>query len=124
MNVQIQIETKVMYVPDQSNPEQQQYFFAYKIKIKNNGTEGAQLIHRHWVIQNAFGSIDEVRGPGVVGKQPHIKAGADFEYDSFCPMNTSTGIMKGTFQFRNSENGKTFDVEIPEFYLIAPQSLH
>lgn len=111
------------YIPSESKPEQGYHFFAYKITIKNRGSISAQLISRHWIITDALGRIEEVRGPGVVGQQPKIPAGQSFQYESACPLNTTSGSMKGTYQMV-SELGESFEIEIPEFYLIAPQALH
>ncbi len=118
-----QISAKVVYVPSESRPEQGYHFFAYKISIKNIGSSSAQLMSRHWVITDALGTKEEVRGPGVIGIQPKIQPGQIFEYDSACPLHTSTGSMKGRY-FMTAEGGETFSVDIPEFYLIAPMAIH
>jgi len=120
---EFQITAKVVYVPSESRPEQGYHFFAYKIAIKNIGNSAAQLMSRHWVITDARGHKEEVRGPGVVGLQPKIQPGQTFEYDSACPLHAATGSMHGRYYFV-AENGESFSVEIPEFYLIAPQALH
>ena len=117
------ITSTVVYVEAESAPEQGRYFFAYKISIKNIGSSPAQLMSRHWIITDAFGHTEEVRGAGVVGLQPKINSGQSFEYDSACPLRTSSGSMKGTYQFVD-EAGETFDVEIPEFFLIAPSAIN
>lgn len=119
----IEVAVTISYVPAESRPEQNYHFFAYKISIKNTGNRTAQLMSRHWIITDALGRTEDVRGPGVVGLQPKITAGQTFEYESACPLHTSSGSMKGTYQML-SEEGETFTVEIPEFYLIAPQALH
>jgi len=119
----LKITTLAVYVESESIPEQQQYFFAYKIIIKNVGLSTAQLMSRHWIITDALGHTEEVRGPGVVGLQPKISAGQSFDYDSACPLRTSSGTMKGSYQFM-SEDSETFDIEIPEFYLIAPTAVN
>lgn len=116
------IQTLTVFVPSESNPEQQKYFFAYKIHIKNNGPVSAQLMSRHWIITDAFGHKEEVRGPGVVGLQPKISSGKSFEYESACPLATSTGSMRGWYHFVDT-NGESFEIEIPEFYLVAPSAL-
>ena len=118
-----QITSKVVYVPAESKPEEGYHFFAYKISITNVGNSPAQLMSRHWVITNALGNKEEVRGPGVVGLQPKIQPGQTFEYDSACPLTTSTGSMSGRYFFV-AESGESFSVEIPEFYLVAPLALH
>lgn len=89
----------------------------------NQSSQPAQLMARRWIITDGFGQTEEVRGAGVVGLQPKIQPGQAFEYESACPLMTTSGSMKGSYQFL-AEDGSTFDVEIPEFYLIAPQSLH
>lgn len=122
-NTEFSISSTSVYVDSESAPDQNRYFFAYKIVIKNTGNSTAQLMSRHWIITDSLGHIEEVRGPGVVGLQPKITAGQSFEYDSACPLRTSSGSMKGTYQFVG-EDGEVFDVEIPEFYLIAPTAVH
>lgn len=123
MNPQFSISAKINYVAGESKPEQGYHFFAYTISIKNEGSAPAQLMNRHWFITDAFGHTEEVRGPGVVGMQPKINPGQTFEYESACPLNTTSGSMKGQYQM-STDSGETFNVDIPEFYLIAPQALH
>lgn len=118
-----QVQVTVSYVADESKPESDYHFFSYKIKITNKGSSPAQLMSRHWIITDGFGQVEEVRGPGVVGLQPKINPGQAFEYESACPLNTSSGMMRGTYQMVDSD-GESFDIEIPEFYLIAPSALH
>ena len=120
---EFQISARVIYVPAESRPEQGYHFFTYKMSIKNVGSATAQLMSRHWVITDALGTKEEVRGPGVIGMQPKIQPGQTFEYDSACPLHTTTGSMKGRY-FMTTENGETFSVEIPEFYLVAPMAVH
>lgn len=120
---QFQVNAKVVYVPGESRPEQDYHFFAYKISIKNMGSAPAQLMSRHWFITDAHGKTEEAKGSGVVGMQPKIQPGQVFEYDSACPLTTKTGTMKGTYQMVG-DDGSTFDIEIPEFYLVAPLALH
>ena len=119
----IQVAITTSYVPEQSKPEIGYHFFAYKISITNKGGRMAQLMSRHWIITDALGRTEDVRGPGVVGLQPKIKPGQSFEYESACPLHTTSGTMRGSFQMV-SENGDSMAVEIPEFFLIAPQALH
>ncbi len=123
LQTHFEVSVKTSYVPSESRPEQGYHFFSYKISIKNSGTQAAQLLSRHWVITDALGRVEEVRGPGVVGMQPKITPGQSFEYESGCPLNTSSGSMKGTYQMV-TDAGENFSVEIPEFYLIAPSALH
>lgn len=120
---QFQITVKVAYVSSESKPEKSYHFFAYKIGITNTGTGPAQLMSRHWIITDGSGHKEEVRGPGVVGLQPKIQPGQTFEYESACPLNSSTGSMVGRYHFV-TESGESFSVEVPEFYLIAPLALH
>ncbi len=122
-HIDFQITTTTVYVESESSPEQSRYFFAYKVSIKNRSAVSAQLMSRHWIITDAFGHIEEVKGPGVVGLQPRITSGQVFEYDSACPLRTSSGTMKGKYYFM-SEEGENFEVDIPEFYLVAPTAVH
>lgn len=123
INTEFQITTTTAYVESESAPDQNRFFFAYKVSIKNTGTSTAQLMSRHWIITDALGHIEEVKGAGVVGLQPKITVGQSFEYDSACPLKTSSGSMRGFYQFID-ESGETFEIEIPEFYLIAPTAIH
>ncbi len=123
MTPHIQVIVTTAYVPAESRPEENYYFFAYKISIKNTGSRSAQLMSRHWIITDGLGRTEDVRGPGVIGLQPKINSGQSFEYESACPLSTSSGTMKGSYQMI-SEEGDSFTIEVPEFYLIAPQSLH
>lgn len=121
--VKFDVECIPHYVTEESRPEESYYFFSYKVKLKNQGHEAVQLMSRHWFITDAHGRTEEVRGPGVVGLQPKIQPGQSFEYESACPLNTSTGSMRGTYSMV-TDNGNNFELEIPEFYLICPNSLH
>jgi ApaG protein len=121
--IQVSIECLPHYVTEESRPEQSYYFFSYKVRIQNKGQQNLQLLSRHWIITDGQGRSEEVRGPGVVGLQPKIQAGQSFEYESACPLTTSTGSMKGTYTMV-TENGDHVEVAIPEFYLICPLSLH
>jgi ApaG protein len=117
------VKMRVNFVEGESNPEANYFFFAYKIFITNQGNCPAQLMSRHWVITDGNGHVEEVRGAGVVGAQPHIQPGQTFEYESACPLTTTCGSMRGSYQMLH-ENGQTFEVAIPEFFLIAPSALH
>jgi ApaG protein len=119
----ILIEVQTKFVPEQSHPEAQHYFFAYTIRVTNKGSKTTQLLSRHWVITDGWGRIEEVKGAGVVGQQPRIRPGETFEYSSFCPLPTPTGTMRGQYQMQN-DSGEKFDTEIPAFYLIEPNSYH
>ena len=121
--VRFEVTTRCVYVPAESKPEQGYHFFAYQIKIKNTGSTSAQLLNRHWVITDSLGRVEEVRGPGVIGQQPQIPPGQVFEYESACPLATASGSMKGSYEMR-AENGDIVQIEVPEFFLIAPFALH
>ncbi len=112
----VKVEVESEYVAERSAPERNVYFFVYHIRISNEGTKPVQLISRHWIITNAEGLTEEVEGPGVVGEQPVIKPGETFEYSSFCPLNTSMGTMRGTYQMV-TDDGDDFDAEIAPFTL-------
>jgi ApaG protein len=110
------VEVQPQYLPEQSAPEQELYSFAYTITITNTGEVPAQLISRHWVITNAEGEIEEVKGLGVVGHQPLLKPGEAFQYTSGCRLRTPTGSMQGSY-FCVAEDGERFEAEIPAFAL-------
>ena len=103
-------------MPEQSEPEQSFYAFAYTITIRNVGKLAAQLISRHWIISDASGHIEEVKGLGVVGHQPLLKPGEAFQYTSGCRLRTPSGTMHGSF-FCVAEDGERFDVPVPLFVL-------
>ncbi len=111
------------YLPEQSDPAQQEYVFAYTVRITNTGSQPAQLISRHWIITDGAQHTEEVRGLGVVGQQPLLPPGESFEYTSGCPLPTPVGTMKGTYHCVG-ENGVPFEVNIPEFVLAMPRTLH
>lgn len=111
------------YLPDQSNPDDQHYLFAYTVRISNQGSQPVQVISRHWVITDGRQNVQEVRGLGVVGQQPLIAPGESFEYTSACPLPTPVGTMRGTYVCVG-DNGVPFDVPIPEFMLAMPRTLH
>jgi len=110
------VDVQPQYLPEQSAPEQELYSFAYTITITNTGEVPAQLISRHWVITNAEGEIEEVKGLGVVGHQPLLKPGEAFQYTSGCRLRTPTGTMQGSY-FCVAEDGERFEAEIPAFAL-------
>ncbi|MBU4612187.1 Co2+/Mg2+ efflux protein ApaG [Achromobacter sp. GG226] len=111
------------YLPEQSDPARRQYVFAYTIRITNTGAHPAQLISRHWIITDGDERTEEVRGLGVVGQQPLLPPGESFEYTSGCPLSTPVGTMRGTYHCVG-ENGVPFEVDIPEFVLAMPRTLH
>jgi ApaG protein len=113
----------VRHLAEQSDPQTQQYAFAYTVTIRNSGAVAAQLVARQWVITNARGQAEEVRGLAVVGRQPLLKPGEQFEYTSWTRIDTPHGTMRGTF-FCMSEDAHPFDVPVPEFTLVHPNALH
>lgn len=117
------ITVRTQYLPEQSNPERMQHVFSYTITIKNTGSVAAQLISRHWVITDANNKVQEVKGLGVVGHQPLLQPGEQFEYSSGTQFETNYGSMTGEYFFV-AEDGHRFEVTIPEFVLSLPRSLH
>ncbi len=120
---ELSVAVEPRYVADQSNPAKQQYVFAYTVRITNTGERPAQVISRHWIITDGDRGEQDVRGLGVVGQQPLLAPGETFEYTSGCPLTTPVGTMRGSYHCVG-ENGVPFDVEIPEFVLAMPRTLH
>ncbi len=119
----IEIIPTPQFIPEQSDPDDNRYVFAYTIAIRNIGSVPAQLVSRHWIITDANNQVQEVRGLGVVGKQPLLQPGESFEYTSGSSLTTPIGTMKGSYQMV-AEDGTHFDAEIPEFVLAIPRALH
>ena len=119
----IEIKVEPAFVEEQSRPELSYYFFAYHVKIRNLGARTVQLLSRHWIITDGSGVTEEVKGPGVIGEQPKLAPGNEFEYTSFCPLTTPTGNMRGTYQMEDNL-GNRFEARIPLFFLRTPLSLH
>lgn len=119
----IQIQAQSRYLADQSDPEDDRYVFAYTIRLENRGEQAAQLISRHWVITDGNGKEEEVRGDGVVGKQPVLEPGQSFEYSSGAVIETAVGSMRGSYQMQ-AEDGTQFDAAIPTFTLSVPRMLN
>ena len=119
----INVEVDTVYIESESEPDEDRYVFAYTVTIRNEGTIPAQLLTRHWIITDANGKVQEVRGDGVVGEQPYLKPGEGFQYTSGTMLETSMGTMGGTYQMV-SDDGTHFDAQIPEFLLSAPRTLH
>ena len=115
---EIDVRVEPRYLPEESDPLQETYGFAYTITLSNHGEVPAQLISRHWIILDADGHREEVRGLGVVGHQPLLKPGEGFEYTSGCRLRTPTGTMESTYFFVK-EDGASFEVPIPRFTLDA-----
>lgn len=112
----VQVRVTSRYLPQRSSPEEGHWFFVYTVRITNTGSVTVQLLSRHWVITDARGHVENVRGPGVVGATPVLKPGQAFEYTSFCPLTTSSGTMHGTYQMV-SEDGGQFDAVVAPFLL-------
>jgi ApaG protein len=119
----IDVSAATQYLADQSDEGAGRYVFAYTITLRNAGSVAAQLVSRHWVITDAQGLVQEVRGLGVVGAQPLLKPGESFEYTSGTSIATPVGTMKGEYQMV-AEDGTRFDAPIPEFTLSVPRVLH
>lgn len=119
----IRINVKPEYLPRRSDPTKPIYFFAYHITITNESDDNIQLVSRYWHITDSNGNIEEIRGPGVVGKQPNLEAGESFRYTSFCPLPTEFGVMYGKFQMVRSD-GVSFNARIKPFKLAVPFSVN
>ncbi len=119
----ISIDVQVQYIETQSIPNDDRYVFSYTVNILNKGTEAAQLISRHWIITDAEGQTQEVKGSGVVGEHPYLKPGEHFTYTSGTIMHTPVGSMQGSYQMKAGD-GQMFDADIPPFTLSKPRFLH
>lgn len=119
----IRITVKPQYWPERSAPESSQFAFMYTVEISNLGTAPAQLRRRHWVITDGQGNVEEVRGEGVVGKQPQVAPGERFEYTSWAMLRTPIGTMRGEYSMVRPD-GSAFEAAIGEFVLTRPDSLH
>jgi ApaG protein len=119
----IEIDAATNYLESQSSPEADRYVFAYTITIRNAGEAPARLIARHWIITDAHGKVQEVRGDGVVGEKPRLTPGESFRYTSAAMIETPVGTMRGAYQMVDDE-GEYFDAEIPAFTLAIPRTLH
>ena len=120
-NIRVTVDT--LYVEDQSDPETDRYVFAYTITIENSGSITARLLNRHWIITDASGQVQEVKGEGVVGEQPILQPGGTFRYTSAAMSETPVGTMTGAYEMV-ADDGVRFDAEIPAFKLSAPNLLH
>ena len=148
----VQVEVESRFVPERSDADRGQYFFAYEIRITNTSAAKVQLVSRHWIITDGWGRVEEVKGPGVIGVQPWIAPGETFEYESFCPLSTPTGSMRGVYEMISAPLARTpyetdsaksdwsspgtgsnpvapappgsFSAEIPQFFLVEPGSFH
>ncbi len=119
----IRIRVAPSYVPEESEPDDERFLFAYHVNIENIGDVPVRLISRHWIITDGDGDESEVRGQGVVGEQPHLQPGEKFEYTSACPLPTPVGTMQGSFQMI-TDTGDTFEAMINPFTLAQPGALN
>ena len=119
--IDVQVETR--FVPDQSKPHDNRYVFAYTVTLHNAGDVPARLLARHWVITDANGKVEEVRGEGVVGEQPWMRPGDRYQYSSGAVLDTAVGTMRGSYQML-ADDGTRFDAPIPPFTLSIPRTLH
>lgn len=115
----IMVRVATSYLAGQSDPLENRHVWAYMVEIENHGAETVQLVSRRWVITDAFNRVEEVSGPGVVGETPLLKPRDAFRYSSGCPLNATSGTMRGAYQMV-TDDGETFDVEVPEFSLDLP----
>jgi ApaG protein len=119
----IRVEVRSEFLPERSSVREGSYLFQYHVRISNSGGETAQLISREWIITNADGEVERVKGPGVVGEQPVLPPGGSFEYTSYCPLKTSVGSMQGSYQMVTA-GGERFDAIIAPFTLAVPNALN
>jgi ApaG protein len=119
--IDVQVETR--FVPDQSKPHDNRYVFAYTVTLRNAGDVPARLLTRHWVITDANGKVEEVRGEGVVGDQPWMRPGDRYQYSSGAVLDTAVGTMRGSYQML-ADDGTRFEAPIPSFTLSIPRTLH
>ncbi len=120
-NIRIQVEPQ--FLEGQSRPDEAKFVWAYTITVENHGGETVTLRSRYWKITDGFGRIQEVRGDGVVGEQPTLQPGENFQYTSGCPLATPNGMMVGSYLMQN-QDGETFDVDVPAFSLDSPYDNH
>ena len=119
----VRVEVESQYAAELSQPFQAQWVFLYTVRITNEGEDTVQLLSRHWVVTDATGHAEEYKGPGVVGEQPVLVPGESFQYTHRCPLPTSTGVMRGTYQMVTAD-GNHFDVAIAPFALHEPYTVH
>jgi ApaG protein len=119
----IRVEVMSRHSPENSRLQQGEWIFEYTVRITNQGSDTVQLLSRHWIITDALEHVEEVQGPGVVGEQPVLGPGQSFQYSSWCPLKTPTGMMRGTYQMVR-QDGERFDIEIAPFGLKARYTIH
>ena len=122
-NHRIVVDVATAYVEEQSDPREKRFVFAYTITIKNEGEVPARLLTRHWIITDANGKVQEVRGEGVIGEQPHLKPGQGFRYSSGAVLETPVGAMQGSYQML-ADDGARFDAPVAPFSLAMPGVVH
>jgi len=116
----IRVTVEPVFLEEQSSATEDNYVWAYQVRIENDGGETVRLINRYWCITDARGRVQEVRGEGVVGEQPTLAPGEAFEYTSGTPLGTPSGIMVGTYEMEKSGTGERFDIDVPAFSLDSP----
>ena len=119
----IRVKVESEFIPERSDPQNGEFFFAYHVTIENHGEEPVRLLSRHWIITDGMGKEQEVRGPGVVGKQPRLAPGETFQYSSACPLSTQIGSMYGSYHMV-TDGGESFEAEIAPFTLAIPGALN
>jgi ApaG protein len=119
----VRVRVRARYVPERSNPVAHRWFFTYTVRIANEGDTTVQLLRRHWIITNGDGQVEHVRGDGVVGEQPRLEPGQEFDYTSACPLSTPFGTMHGTYRMA-TDAGDEFDAEIAPFALSEPYGIN
>ncbi len=119
----IKVTAQSFYLAEQSAPESDRYIFAYVITIRNEGRVAAKLLNRHWIITDANGKVEEVRGEGVVGEHPYLRPGEGFQYTSGAVLETAVGSMRGSYRML-ADDGVEFAADIPPFTLAVPRTLH
>jgi len=117
---QIRVSVRAFYLDDQSEPDRGHYVWAYRVTIVNEGATTVQLLRRTWLITDGMGRTQRVHGEGVVGEQPVLEAGEEFEYTSGTPLATPSGFMSGRYHMQDSGSGEAFDIDIPAFSLDSP----
>ena len=119
----VKISVKTQYLPDESEPDQNRYYFAYQVTIENKGSQPAQLLTRHWIIKDAHNKVQEVQGEGVIGQTPLIEPGESFTYVSMCPLDTEYGTMRGSYGMVRP-SGELFNATIAPFALLPQYMLN
>ena len=119
----VHIDVSTALLQERTDPAASEWFYVYTVTISNRGEETVKLLSRHWIITDANGRVEEVRGPGVVGKQPELEPGESFEYTSGCPLPTAFGTMHGSYQMVTPD-GQSFEAPIPPFALGEPDVVH